>query len=184
MKKTFLLLILTIFTNLLLAQDVDIYHKNKNANYKLPAIPGNMTFEEFELLSQNIRMKDWIFAGIVPGYIHFKAREPKTGYWLIGIRSASYITVGVTYLIERNKFNNIQQTQTDFLQGNYRYLYLVAFATALSTYLYDVIHGDYKLHEKQEKIRYKYAIKLSRDMSVVPGNHGRMIPSFAITWTF
>ena len=186
MKKTLLFLFavgLLLQTN---AQDIDLYKKDKNDNYKIPKIDQKMTYEEFELLSQNMRMKDMLYAGIVPGYVHFKANEKKTGYWLLGIRSASYIALATTYLSGKHKLlsidtNDLSDEEFDDRKG-YEYGFYTAVSIATATYLYDVIHGDAVLHRKQEKIRYKYAIKTGSHPTTFEGNS--KYPSLALTIQF
>jgi len=167
MKKIFIILILlgvNLKTN---AQDIDLYKKDKNDNYKMPNINQKMTYEEFELLSQNMRMKDMLYASIVPGYVHFKANDKKTGYWLLGIRSASYITMGALYFSGKHEllsidYNNLSDEERES-KNKYENTFYTALAIATATYIYDIIHGDAVLHKKQEKIRYKYAIKAGQN---------------------
>lgn len=168
MKYIFFILFLS---HLLIAigQDFDIYKKNKNDNYKLPDIASEMTYQEFELLSQNMRMKDMMYASIVPGYIHFKAQEKKHAYWLLGLRGASYITMAGIYLGNKDKLFQIDesilnQEKLDKLNTN-KNIFYAALALASATYLYDIIHGEWILNQKQEKIRYKYSIKASKSQS-------------------
>ncbi len=186
MRKTLLFLFaigLIYQTN---AQDIDLYKKDKNDNYKIPTIDQKMTYEEFELLSQNTRMKDMLYAGVVPGYVHFKANEKKTGYWLLGIRSASYIALATTYLSGKHKLLSIDTNDLSDEELDDKKRYENSFYTALSiataTYLYDVIHGDTVLHRKQEKIRYKYAIKAGNHPTSFQGN--KSYPSLAISIQF
>ncbi len=181
-------LILIVFSFSLLlsikAQDIDLYKKDKNDNYMLPSISQQMTYEEFELLAEHMRMKDMMYAVAVPGYIHFKAKENKKGYWLLGIRVASYLTAGVAYLNASAEYGNLsfkellyddKGTHTNMLYG--------AITVAVATYGYDLIHGDYILHKKQEKIRYKYAIMLGKHPTSYNTN-STMYPSLAFKIQF
>jgi hypothetical protein len=145
-----------------------------------------MTVKEFELLSQNMRMKDMLYATIVPGYVHFKAKENKQGYWLLGIRSASYLMMGGLYLSGKNELLHIDtenlsdEELSDVIR--YRNSFYTALGIATATYLYDVIHGDWVLHKKQEKIRYKYAIKVGKHP--VSYNDNSLYPNLALTIQF
>jgi len=167
------------------AQDIDLFKKDKNDNYKLPSINDKMTADEFELLSHNMRMKDMLYASIVPGYVHFKTKENKQGYWLLGIRSASYLAMGGLYLSGKH---NLLQIDTENLSDEelddvkrYQNSFYTALGVALTTYVYDVIHGDWVLHKKQEKIRYKYAIKAN---NLLTSERDNLYPSFAVTIEF
>ncbi len=161
--KHYFFISLVLISFLAKAQDIDIYKKTKNENYKLPAISQEMSFDEFEILSQNVRMKDMMYAGIVPGYIHFKAQDKKKGYWILGIRSASYISMFAAYLDFNHKYanQNLWDAKTSD-QKVYQNVFIGAMTLALGTYFYDLIHGEHILHQKQEKIRFKYALKASK----------------------
>ena len=168
------------------AQDIDLYIKNKNDNYKLPEINTQMTVEEFELLSQNMRMKDMLYATIVPGYIHFKAKENTVGYWLVAIRSASYLTMSGLYLSGQNKLFSIDTGNLSDEElsdaKRHQYTFYTALGVATATYLYDVIQGDWLLQKKQKKIRYKYAIIASKHP--VSYSDKSLYPSLALTIQF
>ncbi len=171
MKKTIILLLLFGMSNIhLYSQDIDFYNKGKNDNYRLPKINREMSFDEFHLLSQNVRMKDMIYAAIVPGKIHFKAQSKKAAYWLVGIRSASYLTMGGIYYYNKDEISKLQlrdlySDNGDDKEGrsSYKQVFYGAAAVAIGTYLFDLIHGEKVLRTKQEKIRYKYALKLSQE---------------------
>lgn len=121
-----------------------------------------MSFDEFYLLSQNIKMKDMAYAIIVPGLIHFKAKDKKAGYWLLGIRSSSYLAIGGLYIYKQNKYKGIKLSDLDDDdQIPLRTKLYSALFVAASTYLFDLIHGEARLHRKQEFIRYKYSLKFS-----------------------
>jgi len=167
MKHFLLLTILIGAIQYNFAQDIDVYKKDRNDNYKMPKINEGMTYEEFELLSQNMRMKDMLYASIMPGYVHFKANDKKTGYWLVGIRSASFLTILTSYNSASYEFGNLDvENLSEDDQKRFNRLknaFYIGIATATASYVYDVMHGDAVLHRKQEKIRYKYSIK--------PGKH-------------
>ncbi len=169
-KYTFLILTL-LHAIYFMAQDVDLYSKGKNDNYSLPNIAPDMTYEEFELLSQNVRMKDMMYASIVPGFMHFKAQENKKAYWLLGVRSVAFLSMG-TVLFDMNatygkiNFSNVEIQDKKVYQN----VFYSALALASATYLYDIIHGEYILKKKQEKIRYKYSIKAGRIQSNLEKN--------------
>ena len=170
-KQITLLIVFLGLSFQILSQDIEIYKKGKNDNYQLPKIGAELSFDEFELLSQNMRMKDMLYAAIVPGIIHFKAQEPKKGYWLVGLRSAAYTAVGYVLIASNEKYGN---ARTSSWKGSDKTLYQDLFYGGLAlgavTYLYDIIHGDYILHRKQEKIRYKYSLKLSSGISFFSGD--------------
>jgi len=143
-------------------QDLDIYKHQKNSNFDLPAIPRDMTYEEFKILSTDLRMQDMMIATILPGHIHFKIGEKDTGYYILGTRSLGYL--GWVYLsITDKSLTNIILLDNAGLGGSISTGDLiVAYGSLLlivGSYLYDWIHGKYRLDDKQNRIRYKYARK-------------------------
>lgn len=164
MRHFFSFFMLFFLTYQTFSQDIDVYRKEKNDNYILPKIHPDMTFEEFNLLSKNVRMKDMLYAVFVPGHVHFKASEPKKGYWLIGIRAVSYAAIGYALIDAEKNYGglvtfNMDKSDKTLYQG----LIYGGLVLGSGTYLYDMIHGEYVLSQKQEKIRYKYAIQLKAD---------------------
>ncbi len=158
--KIKLLILFLAFAVFSFAQDVDVYHKNVNDNFHFPQRPMKMDFEEFELLSTQIRMQDIFAAWVVPGYIHFVIKEQKKGWYLLGLRSLGYS--GILYLALRNKsivnvlFNPLNQYTNETYTGDLIVSYVSTFLI-VGTFLYDWIHGRYLLHHKQNKIRFKYS---------------------------
>jgi len=190
MQKKLLFFLFVALSNLGLAQDIDFYHKYKNDNYIMPKIDTSMTFEEFKLLSENLRMIDMINAAIVPGYVHFKAKEKKVAYTLVGLRLVSYAAFSAIYFNENIEVSNLKLVLSNNSENEninrYKAIYASAFILATSTYLFDWIRGSYCLTNKQEKIRYQFALKLN----AVNYNNGyqdiktKNIPSFGLSLRF
>jgi len=185
MKNLYIILLLvSLVSN---AQDVDVYKHHKNSNFEIPDIPKGMTYEEFEILSTDLRMQDMAMAVVFPGHVHFKIGEKKTGYILLGARLAGY--AGWTYLaINDESLSGIVLTdnldiETDVSTGDEIVAYS-SIALMLGSYLYDWIHGKYKLDEKQNSIRYKYAKKkVQLSLSDIRANN-RIFPGVALTYKF
>ena len=85
------------------AQDFDMYNKEINDRFEMPQISESLTFEEFQLLSRDLRMKDMLYAMVVPGYTHFYAHKPKIGYGMLGARLIGY--GGITYVLIKGENN-------------------------------------------------------------------------------
>jgi len=190
MKK--LLLVTFIFISLSgFSQDIEFFNRYKNDNYLLPKIDSSMNFEEFKMLSQNLRMMDMVEAAIVPGYVHFKTGEKKIAFSLLGARLLSYTTIAILAFDEDVKISGFNITllneKANQEASKYRNIYVSAFLLATSTYLFDWIRGSNSLKNKQEEIRYKYAMKMS--LSTYSGFQGNtfksnQIPSLALTLNF
>jgi hypothetical protein len=160
MQKRLLFLILFFIAGKTFSQDIDFYHIMKNDNFKYPAISWQMSSDEFELLSRHLRMKDMMYAMIVPGYVHFYEKDYKTGYIILATRMVGFglMTVANIGLKEYSGWflNKQERQRKEFYAG----LFNLSMGIIFGTYFYDWIHGEYRLKEKQELIRYKYSMKL------------------------
>ena len=166
MKKVFLVLCVLFFAGSLFAQDIDIYQKRKNTNYKLPYLNPQMSIEEFQLLNRTLRLQDMLYAMVVPGYVHFKAKDPAVGWTMVALRMAGFGGLGYIYLKD-------DYTLKQLLSGNggglpdiseFKAQQKIAYYSVgliFATYFFDWIHGKHRLDKKQEYIRYKYGIKLN-----------------------
>ncbi len=143
-------------------QDLDVYKHQKNSNFDIPEIPGEMTYEEFKILSTDLRVQDMFIAGVFPGHVHFKIGEKKKGCYILGTRTLGYIGWGYLSLTNKSLTKIIlldtagldKEISTGDLVVAYGSLTLI-----VGSFLYDWIHGKYLLDDKQNRIRYKYARK-------------------------
>lgn len=150
------------------SQDIDLYNKDKNENFIMPHTNSQLSIDEFQILSRTFRMQDMMFAAIVPGYVHFKSKDFATGYTVLAISSAAYATFAYQALWIKNNltdstlFYNLRNLSnlTPELKRN-TYILGGSLLFIGSAYLFDVIHGKYRLEKKQENIRYKYSMKAS-----------------------
>jgi len=187
MKNTITLLLTTFFVfSSLYAQDYDVYKRTKDDNMKVPEIYKNMLLEEYQMLSRDIRMMDMSYAMIVPGYIHFKAKENKRGYQILVTRLVGYAGLAVYYSHSKHEGKNIW----DYIKGNdddidlnYKYLFTSSMTLIISSYLYDWIHGKFMLEKKQENIKYKYGIKFKMD-EVSFNSNKHLTPSISVSLNF
>ncbi|MBN1651309.1 MAG: hypothetical protein JW857_08275 [Bacteroidales bacterium] len=189
MKALLSLIILFFFSVSVLAQDLDIYAKKKNSNYELPFLNPQTSFEEFQILNRTLRMQDMVYAAIVPGYIHFKVKDPTLGYALLGARTSGYL--GLYYVLTDNSYSLVElinnnppnsANSADFnTQKNITY---TALGLIIGSYLFDWIHGRHRLEKKQELIRYKYGMKLSLGFKPTQGFKQQAIPTIGLRYSF
>ncbi|MGM0567229.1 MAG: hypothetical protein ACQESX_10765 [Bacteroidota bacterium] len=169
-----------LMMNQLEAQDFDMYKKEINDRFEMPQISESMTFEEFQLLSRDLRMKDMLYAMVVPGYTHFYAHKPKIGYGMLGARLIGY--GGLTYVLIKGDNNvNLKNIlgfdlgKDDFSDGKdglYSAISAGSIAVIIGSYLFDWIHGQHALQKQQEEIRYKYSIMMNLQTTREPVNQG------------
>jgi len=180
-------IILLIVSQSIFAQDYDVYKRTVDDKIKIPEIYKNMLLEEYQLLSRDIRMMDMSYAMFVPGYVHFKARENKTGYYLVGTRLAGYVGLATYY----SRIKNEDKQLWDYISGkdnnidiNDKYLFATSLTLIIGSYLYDWIHGKYMLEKKQENIKYKYGIKFKMEESLTSNPNYNLTPSLSLTINF
>jgi hypothetical protein len=161
MKVLLTLFISTAFALSAISQDIDIYTKKKNSNYELPSLNPQTSFEEFQLLNRTLRMQDMAYAAIVPGYVHFKVKDPTLGFSMLATRLTGYS--GLYYVLSDNSYSLIElinnnppiaaNSEEFTSQKNITY---AALGLIIGSYLFDWIHGKHRLEKKQEMIRYKF----------------------------
>lgn len=187
MKKIGVLnLLLFAFSISILAQDVDVFKRDLNDHFDIPQTPLEMTYEEFQYLSTNFRLMDAMEAVIVPGLIHFKVKDNTTGWTLLGVRLLGYS--GLIYVNRKNigplsDILSSQQLNSENSTRDY-YINLGSIALVAGSYLYDWIHGRSLLESKQQKIRYKYSIKLSPQNKELSSRKANFYPEISISANF
>lgn len=195
--RLFLLIIALFQLGSLNAQDFDMYLKKQDDKVKIPEIPESMSAEEFQLLSRDIRMMDMMYAAVVPGYIHFKAKEKRTGFVLLGLRTVGFLGLGASYVSAKRNGDTFlgkvlgtnQETTEVQLSDEWSVkvsdvVVASSIAVIFSTYLYDFLHGKSQLEKKQELIRYKYGIKLKLENKKVSLFESSYVPSISFNLQF
>lgn len=158
--KRILSVVFTLSAAWLTAQDFSIFHRYESDRLVFDGVPAEMSFNEYQLLSRDIRMIDIGYAMVVPGFTHFKAQEPVYAWSILGVDAVAATVLAV-------QLNTLQQAgltyaEAQALNGYQRERQLIgASATVIFTaFLFDHIHGKWRLERKQEAIRYKYQPKI------------------------
>lgn len=183
MRTKLFIVFLLLLSNIVQAQDFDIYPKLKDDNVEMSNLYENTLLDEYQLLSRNVRMMDMAYSAIVPGYIHFKAKDFATGYSLLGVRLLGYSGLALNYYNMNNqglKIGDISNLGSDYNAD--KLIFYSSITLIVSSYLFDWIHGKYRLEKKQENIRYKYSIKLK--MNSFTYNHNNLTPCLSLTYKF
>ena len=185
-KIKLLSLLILLITQNVFGQDFDMYRRTVDDNVKIPKIYENLLLEEYQILTRNIRMMDMAYAMIVPGYVHFKAKENKRGYQILSSRMLGY--AGLVIYAKRRE--NQDRRLLDYISGkdkdvdfNDKVLFSTSLGLVVGSYLYDWIHGKFILEKKQENIKYKYGIKFKMEDNLSL-NFNNPTPGIAITLNF
>ena len=170
------------------AQDLDVYKVDKNSNFDIPNIPVGMTYQEFKTLSTNLRMQDMLVGMVLPGHVHFKIGEKKTGYYILGTRSLGYAIWGYMALKDESVLNIVFFDKLNFVNKTGTGDKIAAYSSVVlivGSYLYDWIHGRYVLDEKQDSIRYKYAKKKTKvGVTAIQMGNNKIYPGLAVSYSF
>lgn len=168
------------------SQDIDIFQKKKNDNFKFENINPQMNIDEYRILSRNLRMKEMMYAMVMPGYIHFYANENTHGYSILALRTAAYGELVYMSLTEKIDFSLINKSKITFNKEDVSktdiYMTYGVIGIILGTYFYDWIHGQYILKKKQENIRYKYNMKMN--LSFINNPYGKPYPGVSLNFQF
>ncbi len=162
MKKLLIITASVLFFFTGFAQDISFYHRRLNDEFTMPRTQWGMTAGEFQLLSRNVRLMDWFYGAAVPGYVHFRAKDNAAGYALLSTRLIGY--GGLAYVMTSSKSSLAEIFKGNFGEGDdaqtLKYISEASLVLVVGSYLFDMIHGNYRLKRKQELIRYKYSTKL------------------------
>jgi hypothetical protein len=190
--RVFIVFIFLSLSFLSFSQDFDVYPKKQDDKVRMPQLNEMLTVDEFQLLSRNARMMDMFYAAAVPGLVHFKAKDKVTAWSLVGLRTASYAGLAYGYFKLNSEgfriWENYQDSENIFIGEwtvkDYQILAVASIGLMVTTYLFDWIHGKYRLEKKQELIRYRYGIKLQIERNPLVRSDNRLTPSFSITYSF
>ena len=160
MKKIFILLILFLLIqqDYLFSQDIDLFNKQLNDKFKMPDIDKDMNFQEFQLLSRDLRIKHMLYAMVVPGYVHFYTHESKLGYAMLGTRVLGY--GGLTFILLNNDavdfksligLNIDQNIFPEDDRTKYTAITTASLIFIFGSYLFDWIHGQHMLQKNKNK---------------------------------
>lgn len=187
MKKHLILLFLIFFSiQNSIGQDVDLYKRDLNDHFKIPQIADSMSFDEFKILSTNLRLMDAMEAVVVPGFVHFKVKDKSTAWVLVGTRLAGYGGLLYVNFHKDGLWSDVLNYQA-FDSNKSKSDYYIAFASIgliAGSYLYDWIHGRSLLDKKQQKIRFKYAVKLRSDNRFRSDESNKIYPELSLLVDF
>ncbi len=178
MKRFFVAAFVAFSFVLSFAQDIDVYRRDLNDNFRLPEISWQMSFDEYQILSRDLRMQHMLYAMILPGYAHFYVKDNKTGWWLFSTRMLVYASFLYTYYYAYDHRNDATINQV-LLNANV--LWMEA-GFVMANYFYDWIHAKALLDKKKELIRYKYSMKMQ--LSAIQSLDGKAIPSVGVRVKF
>ena len=185
--KVFVTIGFLLIYSALFSQDLDVYRRFTDDKVQLPQLNKSVELNEFQLLSRNARMMDMAYAMVVPGYMHFKAKEHRMAYVLLGSRMIAYGGLAYSYysLSDQGKsiFGDITN-EDNYEIRKYKYIGMTSVAIIIGTYLYDWIHGKAMLEKKQEIIRYKYGFKIQMEGLAEQRPELKSYPSIWLTYSF
>ena len=183
--KVLFIAVFILSSTLSFSQDFDVYHRKKDDGLKIPEVYENMFLDEYQLLSRDIRMMDMAYSAILPGYVHFKAKENILGYTVLGFRMIGFAGLYANYYRMKNYDTRIWE----LANGNSSYktdqaIFISSIAIIASSYLFDWIHGKFRLERKQELIKYKYGMKLKLEKRISANESHSFFPALSLNFKF
>jgi len=157
MKNIIVIIIFLLSFGSVFSQDLDMYHRSMDDRLLMPELPVELTFNEFQILSRDIKLMDMAASIAFPGYISFKAKEDTAAYISIAVRSVGYI--GAAFELYRFHDMGVVEFWSDEFDRNMMY---ATMGILISSYIFDWLYGKTELEKKQEAIRYKYRHELMR----------------------
>ncbi|OYT16271.1 MAG: hypothetical protein B7C24_08585 [Bacteroidetes bacterium 4572_77] len=169
------------------SQDFELYKRLTDDKVKLPQINQAVELNEFQLLSRDARMMDMAYAMIIPGYVHFKAKDKKMAYAILGTRIAGYGGLAYSYYQLKDQgeqiFEDIENEDNYQVKQN-KIIGIASLTILISTYFFDWIHGKAVLEKKQEIIRYKYGFKVQMEGLSNGNSYYHQYPAVRFTYNF
>ncbi|MCK5674352.1 MAG: hypothetical protein KAH95_13310 [Spirochaetales bacterium] len=161
MKKIIIIAVFITTLGTVFSQDLELFNRTMDDRLILPEIPIEMTIDEFQILSRDIKLMDMAAGIAFPGYISFKAKEQSAAYIAIAVRSVGYI--GAAFELYR-----YHDTGTiEFWSNNFdRNIMYGTIGILLGSYIFDWLFGKSQLEIKQEEIRFKYRQELINQSSM------------------
>ena len=119
----------------------------------LPILPDSMDYDEFKYLQLRLTNEDRMWSLVLPGYIHFETYDSRSGFGILALRMIGYGMIG--YSIYAGIPGSVKDISLKKLKLN---LMILGAGAGLNFvgWLYDIVHGEYRLREKQLSILYRY----------------------------
>ena len=155
MKKKILILGFILSSVMCFSQDIELFHRTMDDRLLMPMLPIDMSFDEFQILSRDVKLMDMAAAAALPGYISFKAKENTAAYISMAVRAVGY--AGAFY--ELYRYDQVGGVELA-LNKTDNYIGYATIGVLAASYLFDWIYGKTMLAKKQEAIRYKYRKEL------------------------
>jgi hypothetical protein len=119
----------------------------------LPILPDSMSYEEFKYLQLRIDYWDRAWSTVLPGYMHFITYDRMGGLISLAVRMTGLALMGyVMYFGAPKALENLDYNTLRFNA--------VLFGTGMflnfAGWVYDVVHGEYRLRDIQMKVMYRY----------------------------
>ena len=182
--KPILLYIALLISTFVQAQDLDIYPIRPDEAFKMPEISSSLTEAEFVTLSTTLRMRDMMYAMIIPGHAHFHIGRRTEGLTLAAIRTAAY--AGMILVMTDGSYNfwkvmTFQEKFDQETEKNHLITYgttaAMSVALIFGTYFYDWLHANYVLDKKTHLIRYRYSLKMALEQQITQGKTLNLYPT-------
>jgi hypothetical protein len=119
----------------------------------LPILPDGMSYEEFKYLQLRIDYWDRAWSTVLPGYIHFITYDRTGGMITALVRTVGFALMGyVMYFGAPKAFEDLDPNTLRINAA----LFGAGMFLNFAGWVYDVVHGEYRLRDIQMRVLYKY----------------------------
>lgn len=119
----------------------------------LPILPDSMPYEDFKYLQLRIDYWDRMWSTLLPGYIHFITYDRTGGFISASVRLLGFAMMG--YVMYFGVPRSIESLEPNTLRLNAG-IFGVGMFLNFAGWVYDVVHGEYRLRDIQMRILYRY----------------------------
>ncbi|GEM_PF-2888910 len=119
----------------------------------LPILPDSMSYDEFKYLQLRLTNEDRMWSLLLPGYTHFVTYDSRSGLGIMALRMFGYWLIG--YSICSGIPESVEDINIEKIKVNLM-IFGAGVGLNFAGWLYDIVHGEYRLREKQLSILYRY----------------------------
>ena len=150
---------------------------------EIPAIPKEMTYREYQMLTRDLNWKRIAISSMVPGFIHYYAQHRKAACAIAAIRGTGMLTSAIGMLRQWKNTKHLNFTYGKSTEDNL-YIFMAGMILNAAGYAYDWAHGDWIIEKERTIVQYKYGIKKGMAASSFRNSNNSKVLFFTLNLNF